>query len=424
MKYSQILPCLTLAIYMYPILTSADTGIGRMNVDHYCAFKRELPPSQITYFDADPAAISTVRRIMKMVGLAHHIEVRAADVYNAAAVIHNNKRFILYNPDFMETVNNTNGSNWPEISILAHEIAHHLNNHTLENDGSRPKTELEADQFSGFVLQKMGATLEQAKLAMQELADEKPTATHPGKRTRIIAIASGWRNARHNNVTAQRLIKNPQLIPIPINARSAPLHQHGSRSHSHPLPSEGLSHQHQQQDHKNNSAPVSNQTVEKNIHSFVFGNEQQIADQILRVYGMSLKNANFQVKASLGARVPNAASVIQNGSRYVLYNQKFMTNINQKTGTKWAGVAVFAHEIAHHLLVHSLQNSFRNRKNDELTADYWAGSTLRRLGASLTETTAIYKTMPDIESSTHPSRKERIDSVTNGWMAASKKSPQ
>ena len=34
--------------------------------------------------------------------------------------------------------------------------------HTLERGGSRPEIELEADEFSGFVLRKMGATLPQA----------------------------------------------------------------------------------------------------------------------------------------------------------------------------------------------------------------------------------------------------------------------
>lgn len=231
--------CLATIVGLAPALAGAE--ISRMQVDHYCAFKRDPAPSQITTFNADKSAIDAVKRISSMMGLVPRFEVKAADVANAAAVIRNKKRYILYNPDFMETVNGSTRSNWSEISILAHEIAHHLNNHTLENDGSRPDTELEADQFSGFILQKMGASLQQAKLAMQEIADDQPSATHPAKSTRMVAIALGWRNARGDASGSNAFTQKPLVTP----ANNASMkHSHNGRQHSHPLPADGLNHQH------------------------------------------------------------------------------------------------------------------------------------------------------------------------------------
>ena len=56
-------------------------------------------------------------------------------------------------------------------------------------------TELEADEFSGYVLEKMGATLAEAQAAMKVLATTYATPTHPARIDRISSIASGWKSA-------------------------------------------------------------------------------------------------------------------------------------------------------------------------------------------------------------------------------------
>src|SRR5690606_38394645 len=62
--------------------------------------------------------------------------------------------------------------------------------------GSQPPTELEADKFSGFVLYKMGASLDDAQLALGKLVAEGPDGrTHPGRGKRMAAIAEGWKQA-------------------------------------------------------------------------------------------------------------------------------------------------------------------------------------------------------------------------------------
>ncbi|MHC2992889.1 membrane-binding protein [Pontibacter sp. HJ8] len=136
-----------------------------------------------------------IGEIIDVVGLKPRFEVRSANIDNAAAVIYNGKRYILYNERFLASINNAVHTDWAGVSILAHEIGHHLNGHTLSSRGSNHADELEADEFSGFVLRKMGASMEEAQAAMQVLSEERSSATHPGRSYRLAAISKGWRNA-------------------------------------------------------------------------------------------------------------------------------------------------------------------------------------------------------------------------------------
>ncbi|MFD1754782.1 membrane-binding protein [Rufibacter sediminis] len=148
---------------------------------------------------AAPAAVGArdiITEIIDVVGLKPRFEVRAANVPNAAAVIMNGKRYILYNENFVSSLNNALRTDWAGVSILAHEIGHHLNGHTLTQGGSNQQDELEADEFSGFVLRKMGASLSEAQAAIKALAEEEDSYTHPGKSSRLTAISKGWRNAQ------------------------------------------------------------------------------------------------------------------------------------------------------------------------------------------------------------------------------------
>ena len=174
-----------------------------------------------------------IDEIIRVIGLKANFEVKAAEIPNAAAVTYEGKRYILYNPQFIMSLNKAAGNNWASISVLAHEIGHHLNGHTLEKIGSQPDKELEADEFSGFVLRRMGASLEQAQSAMRIAANYKPSVTHPGKEDRMIAIADGWNSA--DNQIAGR----PDVAKVrPQMGNSASSHNNTARqvlAHEHIL---------------------------------------------------------------------------------------------------------------------------------------------------------------------------------------------
>lgn len=177
----------------------AQKNFGDAKYTSMCSYYGEQITGTITAYDADVETQDIVTNIMAVIGLKPNFELRIANVPNAAAVFIKGKRYLLYNPKFMQQIESQSGTRWAAISILAHEIGHHLNGHTLDQVGSRPKTELEADEFSGFVLRKMGASLEEAQVVMSIIASLKGSHTHPAKGDRLAYIATGWNNASADN---------------------------------------------------------------------------------------------------------------------------------------------------------------------------------------------------------------------------------
>jgi len=166
-----------------------------------------------------------LREITNVVGLKPRFELRStSEVENAAAVVYNGQRYLLYNPQFVAAVNRAGRTDWAGISIIAHEMGHHLNGHTLSGHGSNPADELEADEFSGFVLRKMGASLAQAQSAMATIGDDAPSSTHPARSNRLTAINRGWKQASGQIVASAR-VAAPSSAPAVIAQRTPPVRQ-------------------------------------------------------------------------------------------------------------------------------------------------------------------------------------------------------
>ena len=144
-----------------------------------------------------------IEQVMTFTGLPQNFQVTEADVPNAAAAILLDRqkvpqRVIAFNPDFIELVRRETGGNpWAAVSIMAHEVGHHLAGHTIQPGGSQPPIELEADKFSGFVLYKMGASRTDTLTAIQTLVPEsvRHDSTHPARAQRVAAISDGWDSA-------------------------------------------------------------------------------------------------------------------------------------------------------------------------------------------------------------------------------------
>lgn len=153
--------------------------------------------------DAPTDCRNMIEQVMRFTGLPQNFTVTEADVPNAAAAIlldrdETPQRVIAFNPDFIALVNRATRENpWAAVSVLAHEVGHHLAGHTIQSGGSQPPIELEADKFSGFVLYKMGAQRDDALVAMRTLvpAEVPRDSTHPARDRRLAAIAEGWNQA-------------------------------------------------------------------------------------------------------------------------------------------------------------------------------------------------------------------------------------
>jgi len=133
--------------------------------------------------------------IITVTGLQPNFELKEASVLNIEAAISHRKRYILYNPSFINSLYTVTKDKWAATALLAHEVGHHLNGHTIRKGGSSPRLELEADEFAGFILYKLGASLEQAQSVMNYIAKPGRSKTHPGKNSRMEAIRKGWDKA-------------------------------------------------------------------------------------------------------------------------------------------------------------------------------------------------------------------------------------
>jgi len=189
---------IVLAAVMMSVYLSGQVG-DTITLAAGCSYLGEPLPRGVTLFASNSEAESAIKRIVDASGLTANFDVQAAGVPNAMATIRGERRLILYNPFFMTEMEQKAHNKWAALAVLAHEIGHHLNGHTLTRTGSSPKIELEADVYSGFILQRIGASLLEAKSALEAL-QEPPLQpgeqrTHPPKNDRLAAVGSGWSKA-------------------------------------------------------------------------------------------------------------------------------------------------------------------------------------------------------------------------------------
>ncbi|MBS0243330.1 MAG: hypothetical protein JSS20_14220, partial [Proteobacteria bacterium] len=148
-------------------------------------------------FQSDAEAREVFIRILNAAGLAgmqDRISIRAsAETPNAEAAIEKNERIIFYNAVFMESVRAGSKDYWSQIAVLAHELGHHIRLHTVI-DGRNHEFELEADYQAGFILRRMGASLEQAQQLFLKIGTEEATKTHPARAQRVQAVTLGWKD--------------------------------------------------------------------------------------------------------------------------------------------------------------------------------------------------------------------------------------
>ena len=156
-------------------------------------------------------AEQVVDGILDKVGLFRNFLIEECDnINNALAVTMpldggDIDRYILYDIEFFKKVTSSTGTDWGLTSILAHEVGHHLNGHTLKSGGSNHKIELQADEFSGFVLARMKCSLEDAQIAVSNLLPDEASSTHPAKQDRLDAIAKGWSRGNGNTIVVKKI---------------------------------------------------------------------------------------------------------------------------------------------------------------------------------------------------------------------------
>ena len=174
----------------------SDTGVGKIEGSFGgCGFNITTGATSLEIYSPRQRELNQISSILKFTGLSPNFKIFRANIQNAVATIIGDKRYILYDSQLLDYTDQKSNNYWSSMSILAHEIGHHLSGHTITKTGSNPHDELEADKYSGFILYKLGATLEQSTAAMRALGSETASLTHPAKSDRLRAITIGWNEA-------------------------------------------------------------------------------------------------------------------------------------------------------------------------------------------------------------------------------------
>lgn len=184
---------------------------------------REICP-QIQGFVADSHAEQVIGQFAKKMGQVNSKfkVMQCSNTDNCFATVIEGQPFIIYDKAFLNRVEETTHTDWGAISILAHEIGHHANFHTIDGTGSRPEKELEADYFSGFWLHEMGANLSQSQEAMKHFQGEFVTSTHPPQSQRLVAIQKGWSEAENMHPRISAIPQKTQTRPIQPEVNRVP----------------------------------------------------------------------------------------------------------------------------------------------------------------------------------------------------------
>lgn len=138
----------------------------------------------------------------------NYILMPCPNVGTCLALVRDDVPMIVYDNKFLEKIktygfsekkisNNTSLVDWNSLTILAHELGHHVNQHFSKLRSSADfilKNEIEADEFAGATLYKLGATIDQVKESYASLPEEA-TFSHPARLSRLQAVEKGYSNA-------------------------------------------------------------------------------------------------------------------------------------------------------------------------------------------------------------------------------------
>lgn len=160
---------------------------------------------QSSNFLSNIEANKAIQKIMNVIGISQPPVLQACDnINNAVAITYRGERYILFDPIFMQVLSENGNEYWNNMFILAHELGHHINGHPVDvalrgnfdnkSLSERREQELEADEFAGFVLAKLGASFTQASEIFENLPEipNENTSTHPSYSSRIEAIKKGF----------------------------------------------------------------------------------------------------------------------------------------------------------------------------------------------------------------------------------------
>ncbi len=151
LKYKMAIKKYSLLLILISITSmSFSQELLKVDAQKRCVYSGKTMDAELYRFPDNEKVTQMVKDIRQLSEAANNFEVVQTNVENVSAVIDKGKRYLLYSLDFIEKA-----SSIEIYGALAHEIGHHANCHTFE-ENRRKIEETEADVFMGFILSKKG----------------------------------------------------------------------------------------------------------------------------------------------------------------------------------------------------------------------------------------------------------------------------
>lgn len=159
-----------------------------------CAYFSASTAPETYAFRPDVAATGQLNEILTIASVSQSFDFNAGNVPLAATIVTSERRLILYRQDI--AANRAESQRWPLTAALAHQVAHQMFRHSLAAAPGRREQELEADKFSGTILRILGASLNDATVALREPTQQSSRDRYfPTIEARLWAVGAGWNTA-------------------------------------------------------------------------------------------------------------------------------------------------------------------------------------------------------------------------------------
>ena len=155
-------------------------------------------------FVSEKSADEALTRILSVIGASKRFVLQeCSNINNAVALTFNGVRYIMYDPEFMSELKYS--SDWTNMFILAHEVGHHINGHSvdviLSSNGMGEETSLSTKRIQELETtnEKLESNLKRAKARNAILESMLRRALNPV----VEAISSSDTDIMDDNVVKE-----------------------------------------------------------------------------------------------------------------------------------------------------------------------------------------------------------------------------